>query len=61
MLKINADLFPDSWNVYDSLAEAHMKNGDDAQAIRLYEKSLELKPDNQNGKDMLERLRSGAK
>ncbi len=61
LLKINADLFPQSWNVYDSLAEAHMKNGGNAEAIKLYEKSLELKPDNQNGKDMLARLRSGAK
>ena len=61
LLKINADLFPISWNAYDSLAEAHMKNGDNVEAIKLYEKSLELNPDNKNGKEMLARLRAGAK
>jgi hypothetical protein len=52
----NAEAYPDSWNVYDSLGEAYMKNGDKQRAIELYQKSLALNPDNDNGKDMLRKL-----
>ena len=41
ILKLNAEAFPDSANVYDSLAEATMKSGDDGQAILLYKKAIE--------------------
>jgi predicted alpha/beta superfamily hydrolase len=49
--------YPESWDAYDSLAEAHMFDGDTARAIELYEKSLELNPDNENGRRMLQKLR----
>ncbi len=42
----NAELYPGSWNVYDSLGEALMTRGDRASAILNYLKSLELNPDN---------------
>jgi glyoxylase-like metal-dependent hydrolase (beta-lactamase superfamily II) len=58
VFEMNVELYPDSWNVYDSLGEAHMNRGDRQQAISLYEKSLELNPDNSNGLEMLARLRS---
>lgn len=54
--KLNVELYPDSWNVYDSLGEAYMEGGDKERAIRYYEKSIELNPDNENGKRMLEKL-----
>lgn len=57
IFKKNASVFPDSWNVYDSLGEAYIKSNDLEQAIRYYEKSLSLNPGNDNAKDMLERLR----
>lgn len=47
---------PSSWNAYDSYGEALMKTGQKAQAISMYQKSVALNPDNQNGKQMLERL-----
>jgi cytochrome c-type biogenesis protein CcmH/NrfG len=50
--------YPESFNVYDSLAEAYMVNGDKALAITNYEKSLELNPDNQNAVEQLETLRA---
>ena len=53
----NVDMYPESWNVYDSLAEAYMNDGQNALAIQHYEKSLELNPQNQNARDMLARLR----
>ncbi len=57
VLKLNVELYPGSWNVYDSLGEAYMLNGDKALAIWNYEKSLELNPKNSNGAQMLKKLR----
>jgi 3-oxoadipate enol-lactonase len=56
LFKLNVLAYPDSWNVYDSLAEAYMMSGDKARAIENYEKSIELNPQNQNGKDKLKDL-----
>jgi tetratricopeptide (TPR) repeat protein len=56
--KLNAEFFPGSANVYDSLGEAYMTHGDSALAIANYERSLELNPDNQNAKEKLAALRN---
>ena len=61
VFKLNVKMYPESWNVYDSLAEAYMLSGDNEKAIGLYEKSLELNPNNANGRDMLARIRSASK
>jgi glyoxylase-like metal-dependent hydrolase (beta-lactamase superfamily II) len=60
MFTINVELFPDAWNVYDSLGEALAKAGDTAGAVKMYRKSLALNPQSQSGKDALARLSSGA-
>jgi CubicO group peptidase (beta-lactamase class C family) len=52
----NVALHPDSWNTYDSLGEAYMKNGDKERAIKNYQKSVELNPKNENGKTALKKL-----
>jgi len=52
--------FPQAWNLYDSLGEAYMRAGKREAAIRNYRKSLELNPDNINGRRMLEQLRQGS-
>jgi imidazolonepropionase-like amidohydrolase len=52
------EAFPESWNAWDSLGEGHMSNGDREEAIRCYERSLELWPGNSNGKEMLAKLRA---
>lgn len=49
--------YPDSWNVWDSLAEAWMDKGDKARAIEYYEKSLRLNPGNSNGAEQLKKLK----
>ena len=54
----NVDLHPEAWNAYDSLGEAYMRSGEREQAIQNYEKSLDLNPDNDNARQMLEKLRS---
>ncbi|NIO19217.1 MAG: tetratricopeptide repeat protein [Candidatus Aenigmarchaeota archaeon] len=57
ILKINVQSFPGSWNVYDSLAEAYMESGNKQLAIQNYEKSIELNPENINGKNKLKQLK----
>ncbi|MFI5218558.1 MAG: serine hydrolase [Bacteroidia bacterium] len=57
LFTMNTIAFPKSSNAFDSLGEAYMMKGDKALAIKNYEKSLELNPENGNAKDMLEELR----
>lgn len=56
VFELNVKAYPDSWNVHDSLAEAYMNAGRRESAIKLYRKSLELNPDNANGREMLKRM-----
>jgi CubicO group peptidase (beta-lactamase class C family) len=53
----NTKDFPASANVWDSLAEAWMKKGEKALAIKYYEKSLELDPANKNAEQMIRELK----
>jgi tetratricopeptide (TPR) repeat protein len=56
IFKLNVSEHPEAWNVYDSLGEAYMKQGQKELAIENYQKSLELNPSNKNGKEMLKKL-----
>jgi CubicO group peptidase (beta-lactamase class C family) len=56
VFKLNVEMFPQSPNPYDSLAEAYMQNGDKELAIGNYKKSLALDPKNTNAVDMLKKL-----
>jgi CubicO group peptidase (beta-lactamase class C family) len=53
---INIEIFPNSYNVYDSMGEAYMKKGNKAMAIEHYKKSLAINPGNKNGLLMLKEL-----
>ena len=57
IFKLNVEIYPESWNVYDSLGEAYMKSGNMGSAIENYKKSLELNPDNENAGIMLKRMK----
>jgi hypothetical protein len=59
VLKFNTEKFPESSNVWDSLGEAYMINGDKELAISNYKKSLELNPENENAKQMIAKMQSG--
>jgi CubicO group peptidase (beta-lactamase class C family) len=59
IFELNTRVFPDAFNTWDSLGEAHMNLGHDEEAIRAYERSLELNPENTNAKTMIERIRGG--
>ncbi|MGH9494544.1 MAG: serine hydrolase [Candidatus Sulfotelmatobacter sp.] len=56
----NAQEYPQSWNVYDSLGEAYAKVGKKDLAIENYEKSLQLNPKNDNGAEHLKKLKGEA-
>ena len=57
VLTLNVESFPRSWNVYDSLGEAYMNSGQKELAIRNYEKSIELNPNNASGIETLKKLK----
>jgi glyoxylase-like metal-dependent hydrolase (beta-lactamase superfamily II) len=57
ILKLNVKMYPDSWNVYDSLGEAYMNAGETELAIKNYEKSLEINPQNTNAINNLKRIK----
>jgi len=57
VFELNVESFPQSFNTWDSLAEALMNRGDKAKAIAYYEKSLALNPKNTNAVAMLAKLR----
>jgi uncharacterized membrane protein len=56
ILQLNTEAFPQSGNVYDSLAEAYMDDGNKPQAIANYQKSLQLNPKNGGAVQMLQKL-----
>ncbi len=57
VFKINAELFPESFNVYDSLGEVYMYLGHKELAIKSYEKSLKLNPNNKNAAQKLNKIK----
>ena len=56
IFQLNTAAYPQSGNVYDSLGEAYMDDGDRPQAIANYRKSLQLNPKNRNAVRMLQKL-----
>ena len=60
VFSLNAQEFPKSANVWDSLAEAHLKAGDTKQAKRFYEKSLKLDPKNEAAKAQLKKIKEAS-
>ncbi|RUA12247.1 MAG: alpha/beta hydrolase [Flavobacteriia bacterium] len=57
VFKLAITLFPNSFNLYDSLAEGYLYLGEKEKAIESFEKSLELNSQNQNAISRLEQLK----
>jgi CubicO group peptidase (beta-lactamase class C family) len=57
IFKMNCIANPNSFNAFDSLAEAFMNKGDKKLAIKNYEKSLQLDPTNENAMDMIKKMK----
>jgi len=58
VFKMNVEAFSDSWNTYDSLGEAYAAAGDKENAIKNYEKSVQLNPNSPSGNEALKKLKS---
>jgi tetratricopeptide (TPR) repeat protein len=56
IFRLNAEAFPESWNVYDSLGEAYLADGNKELAIKNYRRSVELNPENRGGSEALKKL-----
>jgi len=56
VFQLNVEAYPQSGNTYDSLGEAYMNDGDKAQAIANYQRSLQINPRNTNAVKMLQKL-----
>ncbi len=57
IFKLIVELYPNSWNAYDSLGEGYMKKGNRELAILNYEKSMKLNPNNRTGIKALKQLK----
>jgi CubicO group peptidase (beta-lactamase class C family) len=58
VFKFIVELYPESWNAYDSFAEAYMNAGNKQLAIDNYKKSLKLNPENTNAVEWLKKLKN---
>jgi len=56
LFELNIRLFPNEANIHDSLGEGYMMKGDYEKSRKMYNKALELDPEFENAKKMLERL-----
>ena len=56
MFEANARAHPQSANVHDSLGEAYLAAGRNADALASYRRSLELDPANGNAREVIGRL-----
>ena len=54
VFKINVALYPESSNVYDSLADAYVRSGDSLQAHNNYKIALQLNSENRRAKQFTE-------
>ncbi len=61
VFEMTANLFPDSANAWDSLAEGYLQLNNKEKAIEYYEKALKMDPDGPTGKNakaMLKKIKS---
>jgi tetratricopeptide repeat protein len=60
VFRLNAEQFPQSGNVWDSLAEAYLKSGNLKKAEEYYQKALARDANDQNAKDMLQKIKESS-
>jgi photosynthetic reaction center cytochrome c subunit/tetratricopeptide repeat protein len=56
-LQLNAEFYPKSSATFAALGQAYARKSDTANAIKNFEKAIELDPNNQNAKRQLEQLK----
>lgn len=58
VLQENVKMSPNNANVWDSLGEAYFINGDKENALKSYQKALELDPNLSSSKEMVQKLKN---
>jgi tetratricopeptide (TPR) repeat protein len=53
LFELNVELYPEAWNVYDSLGEAQLEAGLRHEGLTNYRRSLELNPENGHARMVL--------
>ena len=56
LFSLNTEMFPEDHNVWDSLGEAYLKNGDRDKALEYYKKALSIDPDFPSAKKMIREI-----
>jgi tetratricopeptide (TPR) repeat protein len=56
LFKFYTTAFPKSGNAHNSLAEVHLKTGNNEMAIQHYKKALELEPGLESASEALKKL-----
>jgi tetratricopeptide (TPR) repeat protein len=56
IFRLNVRTHGDSFNAYDSLGEGYAAAGDNPHALEAYRRSVELNPENENGRRMIQKL-----
>lgn len=57
IFKLNTELYPNGFNTYNSYGEILLKTGDKENAIKAFEKTLELNPNFEFAKKMLSKIK----
>jgi tetratricopeptide (TPR) repeat protein len=60
LFRLNTMAYPTSANTYDSLADAHLANGQNELALRMSEKALELLPKDRSSEERKKAIRESA-
>jgi hypothetical protein len=58
LLQVNVEFYPNSAPTYGGMAQAYLKKNDKENAIKNFEKVVQLDPNNQQAKRQLEQLKS---
>jgi tetratricopeptide (TPR) repeat protein len=59
IFRLNAELYPNGYNSFDSLGECLVKLNRNDEAIAAYQTALQLNPGHTDGANSIEALRSG--
>ncbi|MFK7738540.1 MAG: two-component regulator propeller domain-containing protein [Pirellulaceae bacterium] len=58
LFTLNTMLYPESFNTFDSLAEAYLRKGNESLAIENYQQSLEINPQHKSAATEIQKIRA---
>jgi len=61
VLRLGTRVFPDAFLAWDALGDAHRALGNDEEAIRAFQRALELNAEDRHAREMIEELRGGGR